>query len=84
MKKFLVIITLFTWLMPSCIKSRECQCSKPTTDSTRVFYINGNKTDSQKACSGMAEINETCKLKWSCNEIFTLHISIVFFIEFLH
>lgn len=63
MKKFLVLIALFVCVMPSCIKSRQCQCSRPNTDSLRTFYINGPTTESQKACIGMADTTETCKLK---------------------
>ena len=62
-KKFLVVLLALVWITPSCVKSQQCECKKTGNDTARVFYINGNLDDSQKACNGMAETGESCTLK---------------------
>ncbi|MGZ4062538.1 MAG: hypothetical protein ACXVP0_06185 [Bacteroidia bacterium] len=48
----------------SCTKARKCECRHVTTDTTtKVFFINGTKNVSGKACKNMADSIETCVLK---------------------
>lgn len=56
-------------MVSSCTKARKCECIDTSAQAlqsgmdTSVFYINGNKKDSKKACANLADSTETCTLK---------------------
>lgn len=68
MKKFISAFILFLFIV-SCNKARKCECVDTSLQAvqsgmdTSVFYINGNKKDSKKACANLADSTETCKIK---------------------
>lgn len=66
MKK-IILILVSVLLLGACVKSRLCECYENTAGVTDTmpekFYINGNKKDSKKACTNLADSNEVCNLK---------------------
>lgn len=67
--RLLLHIVIFVILASSCDKARKCECVDSSLQAaqsgvdTSVFYINGNKKDSKKACANLADSTETCTLK---------------------
>lgn len=68
MRLFIYIASVI-FLITSCNKARKCVCVDSSLQAqqsgfdTHVFYINGNKKDSKKACVNLADSTETCTLK---------------------
>lgn len=66
MKK-IILILISVLMLGACVKSRLCECYENTSGVTDTmpdkFYINGNKKDSKKACTNLADSNEVCNLK---------------------
>ena len=66
--KGLVYIFLCAFVLSSCHKARRCECYDSSIQAqqsgidTAIYYINGYKKDSQKACTNLADSTETCKL----------------------
>jgi hypothetical protein len=66
--KGLLYIFLFVFALLSCNKARKCQCvdvsiqAQQSGVDTAIYYINGNKKDSKKACTNLADSTETCTL----------------------
>ena len=67
--RFTLYISALIFILASCTKTRRCECvdtsmqAIQSTQDTSTFYINGNKKDSKKACSNLADSTETCTLK---------------------
>jgi hypothetical protein len=67
--RFLTAIFILLFVLVSCNKARKCECVDGSLSAaqsgmdTAVFYINGNKKDSKKACANLADSTETCTLK---------------------
>lgn len=62
--RFTLIILLIVMAAASCDKARKCECTHVTADTTtKVFFINGYKKASAKACKNMADSLDTCTLK---------------------
>lgn len=62
--RFILYISALIFILASCTKARPCECiDRGVLQDTSVFYINGNKKDSKKACSNLADSTETCTLK---------------------
>lgn len=51
------------FILASCNKARKCECIDRAIQDTSVIYVNGNKKDSKKACTNLADSTETCVLK---------------------
>ena len=60
--RFLFFISLVLAVLVSCTKARKCECYNSVSDTKEVFYINGMKKDSKKACINLADSNEVCNL----------------------
>lgn len=67
--RFLIYISAVVFILASCTKARKCECvdtslqAVQSMQDTSIFYINGNKKDSKKACANLADSTETCTLK---------------------
>jgi hypothetical protein len=61
--RFLLSILVVLFILLSCNKARKCECIDSAIQDTSVVYINGNKKDSKKACTNLADSTETCTLK---------------------
>ena len=64
--RFVISIVIAAFIITSCNKARKCECVDSyvyATEDTTIFYINGNKKDSKKACANLADSTEVCTLK---------------------